>query len=153
MSEKKNNNSGFDLALHSPCNVSLFVLLCEMKADVETRTKSLMVTMSCVCCRSSGAVGSTGGVVHEARPGAERGERPQGGVGRRSPPGAQHVQRRRSRVAAGSAGEEEDVERGGGERVEGVTPHTGYMQKKKKKSKLKMNDALLCKLLPLQHLR
>lgn len=117
-----------------------------MKADVETRMKSLMVTMSCVCCRSSGAVGSTGGVVHKARPGAERGERPQGGVGRRSPPGAQHVQRRRSRVAAGSAGEEEDVvERGGGERVEGVTPHAGYMQKKKKKkSKLKMNDALLC---------
>lgn len=95
--------------------------------------KKLMVMVSCVYCCSSGAVGSTGGFVHEARPGAERGERPQGGVGRRPPPGAQHVQGRRSRVAAGSAGEEEDVERGGGERVEGVTPHTGYMQKKKKK--------------------
>lgn len=79
-----------------------------------------------VCCSSSGAVRSTSRVVHEARPSAERGERPQGGVGRRSPPGAQHIQRGRSCIATGSAGEEEDIERSGGEKVESGTSQKGY---------------------------
>lgn len=74
-----------------------------------------------VCFSLSWAVCPSGGVVHKARPGAERGERPQGGVGRRPSPGAQHFQRRRSCVAPGSAGKEEDVERGGGEEVESGT--------------------------------
>lgn len=78
---------------------------------------------SCGGCCCSGAVRSAGGVVHEARPGPERGERPQGGVGRSTPPGAQHVQRRRSCVTAGGAGEEEDVERCGGEEVESKHAH------------------------------
>lgn len=109
---------------------------------MQINVKCQTMMMSCVCRCCSGAVRSTGRVVHEARPGAECGERPPGGVGRSSPLGAQHVQRRRSRVAAGSAGAEEDNERGGGEEVESMTL-----------GKIRMGRTRLSKGLPLQHLR
>lgn len=70
------------------------------------------------CLSFSGSICAPSGVVYKAWPGPERGEWPQGGVGRSTPVGAQHFQRRCSCITTGGSREEKDFKCCGGEGVE-----------------------------------
>lgn len=77
------------------------------------------VSMISYCCLSfSWSICAPGGVVYKAWPGPERGEWPQGGVGRSPPAGAQHFQRRCSCITTWGSREEEDFKCCGGEEVD-----------------------------------